>query len=92
MLRLEVRDDGAGGADPDGHGLVGMRDMVTTLGGRLAIESPRRRRHARGRHAAALGRLAVRGSRPHFGNRTLGWAGIAQQPERPAARSSGPRG
>ncbi len=40
VLRVEVRDDGAGGADPDGHGLVGMRDRVTTLGGRLEIESP----------------------------------------------------
>ena len=39
-LRIEVRDNGAGGADPDGHGLVGMRDRVTTLGGRLEIESP----------------------------------------------------
>jgi signal transduction histidine kinase len=40
MLRIEVRDNGAGGADPDGHGLVGMRDRVTTLGGRLEIKSP----------------------------------------------------
>ena len=40
MLRIEVRDNGAGGADPDGHGLVGMRDRVTALGGRLEIESP----------------------------------------------------
>jgi PAS domain S-box-containing protein len=39
-LRIEVRDDGAGGADPAGHGLVGMRDRVMTLGGRLEIESP----------------------------------------------------
>ena len=39
-LRIEVRDDGAGGADPEGHGLVGMRDRVTTLGGWLEIESP----------------------------------------------------
>jgi PAS domain S-box-containing protein len=39
-LRVEIRDDGSGGADPDGHGLVGMRDRVTTLGGRLEIESP----------------------------------------------------
>ena len=39
MLRIEVRDNGAGVADPDGHGLVGMRDRVTTLGGRLEIES-----------------------------------------------------
>jgi PAS domain S-box-containing protein len=40
MLRIEVQDNGAGGADPDGHGLVGMRDRVTTLGGRLEIASP----------------------------------------------------
>jgi signal transduction histidine kinase len=39
-LHVEVRDDGRGGADPDGHGLVGVRDRVTALGGRLTIESP----------------------------------------------------
>jgi signal transduction histidine kinase len=36
-LHVEVRDDGVGGADPDGHGLLGMRDGVTALGGRLSI-------------------------------------------------------
>jgi PAS domain S-box-containing protein len=40
MLQLEVRDDGIGGADPGGHGLVGLRDRVTALGGGLDIESP----------------------------------------------------
>ena len=35
-----MRDDGIGGADPDGHGLVGMRDRVAALGGRLEIDSP----------------------------------------------------
>jgi len=40
LLRLEVRDDGIGGADPDGHGLVGLFDRATALGGRLEIESP----------------------------------------------------
>ena len=35
-----VRDDGIGGADPGGHGLVGIGDRVTALGGRLEIESP----------------------------------------------------
>ncbi|MEA2443797.1 MAG: hypothetical protein QOJ12_1089, partial [Thermoleophilales bacterium] len=40
MLRIEVRDNGVGGADPDGHGLLGMRDRVTTIGGRLGIENP----------------------------------------------------
>ena len=39
-LHLEIRDDGIGGADPDGHGLVGMDDRVTALGGRLEIASP----------------------------------------------------
>jgi PAS domain S-box-containing protein len=39
MLRLEVRDDGIGGADPDGQGLIGLRDRTTALGGRLKIES-----------------------------------------------------
>ena len=41
-LRIEVRDNGTGGADPNGHGLVGMKDRVTALGGRLDVESPER--------------------------------------------------
>jgi signal transduction histidine kinase len=40
MLRVEVRDDGVGGADPCGHGLLGLRDRATALGGRLEVESP----------------------------------------------------
>jgi len=40
MLHVEVRDDGIGGADPDGHGLVGLRDRATALGGQLNVESP----------------------------------------------------
>jgi PAS domain S-box-containing protein len=39
-LRIEIHDDGSGGADPWGHGLLGMNDRVTALGGRLQIESP----------------------------------------------------
>jgi signal transduction histidine kinase len=39
-LHIEVRDDGIGGADPDGHGLVGMNDRVIALGGQLSVESP----------------------------------------------------
>jgi signal transduction histidine kinase len=39
-LRLEVHDDGIGGAEPDGHGLVGISDRVAALGGRLGIASP----------------------------------------------------
>ena len=40
VLRVEVADDGVGGADPEGHGLVGMADRVTALGGRLEIDGP----------------------------------------------------
>jgi signal transduction histidine kinase len=40
LLRVEVQDDGVGGADPDGHGLVGLGDRASALGGRLTVESP----------------------------------------------------
>jgi signal transduction histidine kinase len=41
MVRLAVRDDGAGGADVDqGSGLVGLQDRVEAIGGRLQITSP----------------------------------------------------
>ena len=39
-LRVEIHDDGIGGADPDGHGLMGIGDRVTALGGQLDIDSP----------------------------------------------------
>ncbi len=40
-VRLAVRDDGTGGADPDhGSGLVGLRDRVEAIGGRLEVTSP----------------------------------------------------
>jgi signal transduction histidine kinase len=42
-LRVEIVDDGRGGADPttgDGTGLRGLADRVEALGGRLAVESP----------------------------------------------------
>jgi len=39
-LRLAVRDDGIGGARRDGGGLLGLRDRVAVLDGRLRIESP----------------------------------------------------
>jgi PAS domain S-box-containing protein len=40
-LLLSIRDDGVGGADPDrGSGLVGLRDRVEALGGRIRIDSP----------------------------------------------------
>ncbi len=40
MLRVEVRDDGVGGASPDGTGLVGLADRLAVLDGRLEVDSP----------------------------------------------------
>jgi signal transduction histidine kinase len=41
ILRLHIRDDGAGGADPArGSGLVGLKDRVEALGGTITIDSP----------------------------------------------------
>jgi signal transduction histidine kinase len=39
-LQVEVRDDGVGGARPDGSGLQGLGDRLAALDGRLRIESP----------------------------------------------------
>jgi signal transduction histidine kinase len=39
VLALEVHDDGVGGADPEGHGLVGIADRVDALGGGMSITS-----------------------------------------------------
>jgi signal transduction histidine kinase len=39
-LRIEVRDDGVGGADPDAAGLLGLQDRAAALGGALTIQSP----------------------------------------------------
>ncbi|MFC3994693.1 sensor histidine kinase [Nocardiopsis sediminis] len=41
LLRLTVRDDGAGGADPDaGTGLYGLWDRVNAVDGTLDVHSP----------------------------------------------------
>jgi signal transduction histidine kinase len=41
VLRITVRDDGAGGADPArGTGLVGLKDRVEAIGGRILLDSP----------------------------------------------------
>ena len=37
---VEVRDDGVGGAQADGSGLVGLSDRVAVLNGSLRVESP----------------------------------------------------
>jgi signal transduction histidine kinase len=41
MVRVEVDDDGNGGADPgSGSGLSGLQDRVAAIGGQLWVESP----------------------------------------------------
>ena len=41
ILVVEVRDDGKGGASPNGgSGLVGLEERVGALGGTLVVESP----------------------------------------------------
>jgi signal transduction histidine kinase/PAS domain-containing protein len=39
-LAVHVRDDGVGGARPDGSGLLGLADRLAALDGRLRVESP----------------------------------------------------
>ena len=40
LLRVSVRDDGQGGADPDGgSGLVGIKDRAEAMGGTLSLQS-----------------------------------------------------
>jgi signal transduction histidine kinase len=41
IVRLAIRDDGVGGADPgQGFGLLGLRDRIEALGGTLQVTSP----------------------------------------------------
>jgi PAS domain S-box-containing protein len=41
VLRLSIRDDGIGGADPSrGSGLIGLTDRVDALGGTIEVTSP----------------------------------------------------
>ncbi len=39
-LRVQVRDDGVGGARPDGGGLLGLADRLGVLDGSLRVDSP----------------------------------------------------
>ena len=41
VLRITIRDDGAGGADlTGGTGLAGLKDRVEAIGGRIVLDSP----------------------------------------------------
>jgi signal transduction histidine kinase len=39
-LAVGVRDDGIGGARPDGSGLLGLADRLAALDGQLRVENP----------------------------------------------------
>ena len=66
VLRVCVRDDGRGGADlAGGSGLVGLKDRVEALGGRLvAAHRPRRGHHRAGRAPAGPGPRDLRLTEP----------------------------
>ena len=38
-MSLRVEDDGCGGANPAGSGLVGLADRVSAIGGVLTVDS-----------------------------------------------------
>jgi signal transduction histidine kinase len=40
VLRVEVRDDGIGGTDPDGTGLLRLRDRLAAVDGELRVATP----------------------------------------------------
>jgi signal transduction histidine kinase len=40
VLRVVIRDDGIGGADPYGQGLAGLADRLAGVDGRLSVRSP----------------------------------------------------
>lgn len=40
IVRLSIRDDGVGGADPAGSGIVGLSDRIEALGGKFVLNSP----------------------------------------------------
>jgi signal transduction histidine kinase len=41
VLRVQITDDGCGGADPSGgSGILGLRDRAEAAGGRLHVVSP----------------------------------------------------
>jgi signal transduction histidine kinase len=61
-VRLAIRDDGVGGADPaQGSGLVGLRDRIEAVGGELEVTSPA------GHGTTLLIRIPA-GSRPNRGS------------------------
>jgi signal transduction histidine kinase len=75
-LRLDVRDDGVGGARPDGDGLVGLGDRLAALDGEFRIESP----PDGGTLIAAV--IPLDGSGPEDGELGPDWDPETQRPPR----------
>jgi signal transduction histidine kinase len=66
FLQIAIQDDGVGGADPSrGSGLVGLRDRVEGMGGRLLVESPMGAGTSLRVLLPATGRPAAEGSTRH---------------------------
>ena len=64
-LRLSVRDDGAGGADPArGSGLIGLKDRIEALGGTFSVHSPAGGGTTVFLRASGRGRQRAAGCRP----------------------------
>jgi PAS domain S-box-containing protein len=55
LLSLEICDDGIGGADPSGSGLLGLKDRVEALDGNIEVVSPA------GRGTSLLVRIPIEG-------------------------------
>ncbi|WP_409329596.1 histidine kinase [Trujillonella humicola] len=72
-LEVQVADEGAGGADPEGSGLRGLADRVEAVGGRLRVDSP----PAGGTRLSVVLPLADRatGSLPESAAAGFPWAG-----------------
>jgi signal transduction histidine kinase len=67
VLRVRVRDDGIGGADPvRGPGLVGLKDRIEALGGTFSVHSPA------GRGTSVSCELPVNAGGPHLGRDPAG--------------------
>ena len=59
LVRLAIRDDGVGGADPThGSGLIGLKDRVEASGGTMTVES------RRGAGTRLVVELPIDGGRP----------------------------
>ena len=81
-LRIDVRDDGVGGARPDGSGLVGLADRLAVLDGGLRGRRARRGRdRRRPRSRSGVGpALPARERHPEHGRGPPAWRADRRSP------------